>query len=151
VLKDRGLIRGLHHIGLLVPEIAKAAEIYTRRYGYELTSDVILDPRQTAYVQFLRLPGDSAQLELVSPTGEHSKLSNALRKGGGLNHLCYATNDIETACRLLRAEQMILLQAPVAAVAFPGRRIAWLMGGDRTPIELVEAGEDSRRDTLGQQ
>jgi methylmalonyl-CoA/ethylmalonyl-CoA epimerase len=78
-------------------------------------------------------------------------LSNALRKGGGLNHLCYATNDIETACRLLRAEQMILLQAPVAAVAFPGRRIAWLMGGDRTPIELVEAGEDSRRDTLGQQ
>ena len=150
MLKDRGLIRGLHHIGLLVPEIAKAAEIYTRRYGYELTSDVILDPTQTAYVQFLRLPGDSAQLELVSPAGEHSKLSNALRKGGGLNHLCYATSDIETACRLLRAEQMILLQAPVAAVAFPGRRIAWLMGGDRTPIELVEAGEDSRRDTQGQ-
>jgi methylmalonyl-CoA/ethylmalonyl-CoA epimerase len=137
------VIRGLHHIGFLVGDIAKAAEIYTRRYGYEITSDVIHDPTQTAYVQFLRVPGDSVQLELVAPDGERSKLSNALRKGGGLNHLCYATNDIEAACRFLRAEQMMLLQAPVAAVAFPGRRIAWLMGADRTPIELVESGDGS--------
>ena len=137
------VIRGLHHIGFLVPDIPTAAETYTRRYGYELTSDIILDPTQTAYVQFLRVPGDSVHLELVSPAGEQSKLSNALRKGGGLNHLCYATNDIEAACRFLRTEQMMLLQPPVAAVAFPGRRIAWLMGADRTPIELVESGDDS--------
>jgi len=137
-LSNEALILGVHHIGLVVPDIAKAAEIYTRRYGYELASEIILDRTQTAYVQFLRLPGDSVQLELVSPDSEHSKLSNSLRKGGGLNHVCYATGDIEAACRRLRAEQMILLRPPVDAAAFPGRRIAWLMGSDRTPIELVE-------------
>lgn len=139
VLANGALILRLHHIGLVVPDIAKAAEIYTRRYGYELTTEIILDRTQTAYVQFLRVPGDSVHLELVSPDSERSKLSNSLRKGGGLNHLCYATSDIEAACRLLRAEQMILLQAPVKAAAFPGRRIAWLMGSDRTPIELLES------------
>jgi len=137
-LAHGALIVGVHHIGLLVPDIAKTAEIYKHRYGYELMSEIILDRTQTAYVQFLRLPGDSVLLELVSPDGEHSKLSNSLRKGGGLNHMCYATSDIEAACRLLRAQQMMLLQAPVKAAAFPGRRIAWLMGSDRTPIELVE-------------
>ena len=142
-LANGALILGVHHIGLLVPDIAKAAETYTRRYGYELMSEIILDRTQTAYVQFLRVPGDSVRLELVSPDSERSKLSNKLRQGGGLDHVCYATSDIEAACRLLRAEQMMLLQAPVKAAAFPGRRIAWLMGSDRTPIELVEHAPDA--------
>jgi methylmalonyl-CoA/ethylmalonyl-CoA epimerase len=139
VLAGGALILGVHHIGLVVPDIPEAAELYTRRYGYELMSEIILDRTQTAYVQFLRVPGDSVQLELVSPDSERSKLSSSLRKGGGLNHLCYVTSDIDAACRRLRAEQMILLQAPVKAAAFPGRRIAWLMGNDRTPIELLES------------
>jgi methylmalonyl-CoA/ethylmalonyl-CoA epimerase len=37
---------------------------------------------------------------------------------------------------------MLLLQRPVPAAAFPGRRIAWLMGDDRLPVELVEEGAD---------
>jgi methylmalonyl-CoA/ethylmalonyl-CoA epimerase len=33
---------------------------------------------------------------------------------------------------------MLILHKPVPAVAFEGRRIAWLMGMDGIPIELVE-------------
>ena len=135
------LILSVHHIGVAVADIGRAAELYVRRYGYELCSDVIHDPTQTAYVQFLRVPGDSVFLELVAPDGERSKLTQSVRNGGGLNHLCYATTDIDAACRRLRSEQMMLLQPPIEAVAFPGRRIAWLMGSDRTPIELVESTE----------
>ena len=70
-----------------------------------------------------------------------SKLAAAVNKGGGLNHLCYSVGDIEAAVTKLRDAGMITLCEPVDAVAFPGRRIAWLMGQDRIPVELVEKGE----------
>ncbi len=139
-LEVSGLDLSLHHVGILVADIAQAGAAYVRTLGYEVRSEIVHDRVQTAYVQFLKLPRDRAYLELVSPDGERSKLANALRKGGGLNHLCYSVPDIEAACRQLRAAGLFVLQAPVPAVAFGGRRIAWFMGGDRVPLELVERG-----------
>ena len=132
----------LHHVGILVKDIPQAASDYSRRFGYDICTEIIHDPVQTAYVQFLKLPGESSFIEFVAPDRPESKLSNALRKGGGLNHLCYSTEDIEAACRQLRAEGLILLQAPVTAVAFSDRRIAWLIGRDGIPIEMVERGTE---------
>jgi methylmalonyl-CoA/ethylmalonyl-CoA epimerase len=128
----------LHHVGILVQDLSRASADYVRRFGYEVASAIIHDPVQTAYVQFLKLPGDSAYLELISPDRPESKLTNALNQGGGLNHLCYATDDLEGACRQLQAQGLFPLQPSVPAVAFRGRRIAWFVGRDNYPIELVE-------------
>jgi methylmalonyl-CoA/ethylmalonyl-CoA epimerase len=136
--KESAVKLNLHHVGIVVQDIAQEAANYRDRLGYDVKSDIMHDPHQTAFVQFFQLAGDAAYVELVSPDGPQSKLSNALKKGGGLNHLCYSTDDIETACAALRAKGMYILQAPVAAVAFEGRRIAWLMGRDMLPIELLE-------------
>ena len=130
----------LHHVGFAVKKIDDARSRYVDLYGYEICSDVIHDPLQTAFVQFLRLPGDSSYLELVAPDGPGSKLTASVAKGGALHHLCYATDDIDKSFAELRAQEMFPLCEPVAAVAFPGRRIAWLLGSDRLPIELVERG-----------
>jgi methylmalonyl-CoA/ethylmalonyl-CoA epimerase len=128
----------LHHVGIAVADVREAAATYISRFGYELKTEVIHDPCQTAYVQFLQLPGDNVYVELVAPDRPDSKLSEAVKRGGGLNHLCYTVEDIDDACRELRASGLLLIQAPVAAVAFAGRRIAWLVGPDRIPTELVE-------------
>jgi methylmalonyl-CoA/ethylmalonyl-CoA epimerase len=130
----------LHHVGVLVEDISKAASFYLDSLGYESKSGVVHDPVQSAYVQFFKLPHDNVYLELVSPDRPDSKLSNALQKGGGLNHLCYSTGDIEAACIELRAAGLFLISRPVSAVAFNGRRIAWLRGSDRIRVELVERG-----------
>ena len=74
----------------------------------------------------------------MTPDGPTSKLSNALKKGGGLNHLCYSCPAIDDECRRMREADMLILQSPVEAKAFSGRRIAWLMGRDGIPVELVE-------------
>jgi hypothetical protein len=34
-------------------------------------------------------------IELIEPLGEDSPVSNALRKGGGLNHICYETKEFD--------------------------------------------------------
>jgi methylmalonyl-CoA/ethylmalonyl-CoA epimerase len=128
----------LHHIGIAVPDVSRAADDYRRRLGCELEGDLVHDPVQTAFIQFLRFRGDSVLVELVAPDGPESRLGKAVAKGGGLNHLCYATDDIESACRSLREEGMMIIHEPTPAVAFGGRRIAWLMGPDRVLTELVE-------------
>jgi methylmalonyl-CoA/ethylmalonyl-CoA epimerase len=129
----------LHHIGVVVADIAVAATQYATKFNYRVRSEIFHDPVQTAYVQFLQLPGDTVFLELVAPDGERSKVANALKKGGGLNHLCYATPDIDKSWASLRARGLFPLQRPVPAVAFGGRRIAWFMH-DKVPFELVEMG-----------
>jgi len=126
---------------VLVKQIAESAENF-RRLGYEARTPVVHDPVQTAYVQFFRLPKDRVYLELVAPAEEGSKLDNALRKGGGLHHVCYATADIEGACAEMCGAGWFLVAEPVAAVAFGGRRVAWLRGADRMLTELVEEGAE---------
>src|SRR5262245_9279611 len=111
----------LHHIGIAVADVAQATASHVRVFGSEIKSDIVHDLVQTAYVQFVRLPGDSVFVEFVAPDGSGSKLRQAVDKGGGLNHLCYATPDIDGACAQLRKQGLFLLQAPVPAVAFNGR------------------------------
>lgn len=132
----------LHHFGIVVADIAKAIEPYVTHCGYEPRTTIIHDPTQTAYVQFLRRPGDTVLLELVAPDGPSSKLTAALERGGGLHHVCHSTPDIDDACEELRRGSFFLISGPVPATAFDGRRIAWLLGRDQSLVELVERGPE---------
>ena len=132
----------LHHFGIVVRDIAKAIVPYVTHCGYEERTGVIHDTTQTAYVQFLRRPGDTVLLELVAPDGPQSKLAGALERGGGFHHVCHSTPDIDGACATMRRAGFFLVMAPVPAVAFDGRRIAWLLGRDRSLVELVERGPE---------
>ena len=131
----------LHHLGVLVRDISAAAQDFVSRLGYVGESEVIADPVQTAYVCFLRQHGTTSWLELIMPDGTGSKLTNALRKGGGLHHLCYEVSDISRACEHLRNQAMLMLAEPVPAAAFPGRRIAWFMDRSELLVELLERGD----------
>ena len=132
-----------HHVGYATAEIAPVVDTYVRRYGYERSTEVIHDPRQTALVQFLKLPGETTYLEFVAPDGPKSKLMGVVRKGGGLNHLCYSAGVMEEAIEHLEASGMKLISDPKPAVAFAGRRICWLLGADQLPVELVERRDDA--------
>jgi methylmalonyl-CoA/ethylmalonyl-CoA epimerase len=132
----------LHHVGHAVQELGPAVELYGRRLGYRAATAAIHDPGQTALVQFLALEGDAVYLELVAPDGPASRLANAVRRGGGLNHLCYTCGPMEEAIEALEATAMKLIAEPRPGLAFAGRRICWLLGQDPLPIELVERRAD---------
>jgi len=130
-------------VGYVVKEIEPIAEQYIRRFRYEAGTPIIHDPLQTAFVQFIRLPGDQAYLEFVAPDGPESKLMQAATRRGGLNHLCYTSGPLEMTISQLESEGMRLISEPKPGVAFAGRRICWLIGDDPTPIELVERQSDA--------
>ena len=106
------------------------------RRGSELVWCVLV----VARVRFLLLPGADHWLELVTPSGEESKLSNALRRGVTLHHLCYEVPDVDAAIERLRDTGMLLVGEPTPGAAFGGRRVAWLMDRTTPLVELVEAG-----------
>jgi methylmalonyl-CoA/ethylmalonyl-CoA epimerase len=63
-----------------------------------------------------------------------------LSKGnGGAYHLCFETNDMEGALVHARNNGCVVLASPVPAVAFQGRRIAWIYTPSRQLFEIVEA------------
>ena len=128
----------LHHIGYAVKDIPQIADRYVGCLGYDVVTPIIHDPLQTAFGQFLRLPDDVVYLELVAPDGQNSYLAGAVRKGGGLHHLCYIANSLDTTIVCLEGCGMRVISPPKQAVAFAGRRICWLRGEDPLLIELVE-------------
>ncbi len=132
-----------HHVGFVVDDIERTAKTYIERFGYEARSVIIHDLVQTAYVQFLCFPGEQVYLEFVSPDGPQSALALALKKGAGLNHICYSTPDIEKTCQQLRTGGLFLVKPPTEAVAFNGRKIAWFADKSGTLFELVEKGPEN--------
>jgi methylmalonyl-CoA/ethylmalonyl-CoA epimerase len=135
---DDNLELSLHHVGYAVKAIEPVADRYVTRYGYEISSPIIHDPLQTAFVQFLQLPGDRTYLEFVAPDSSESKLSNAVKRGGKLHHLCYAANQLDATIAQLEDTGMLLISEPKTAIAFAGRRICWLIDDNSLLVELVE-------------
>jgi methylmalonyl-CoA/ethylmalonyl-CoA epimerase len=80
------------------------------------------------------------EIELIAPLTDDSPIRSMLNKnGGGPYHLCFETSDIEAALAHAAANGCIIVFKPVPAVAFEGRRIAWIYTPARQLFELVEA------------
>jgi len=124
-----------------VPDMQRAIESYQGIFGYQLLSGPFDDPIQNVSVCFLGQPGSQqVEIELVSPLGAASPIRSLLAKGGGAYHVCYEVPDLEQALKEAREQGCLLLGAPVPAVAFGGRRIAWCYTPTRQLFEVVEGG-----------
>jgi len=131
----------LLHVGVAVPELDPAAELLTALFGYRVVSGPFDDPIQKVKVNFLAQgAADVAEIELIAPLTEDSPIRSTLGKsGGGAYHLCFETGDIEAALEHLVGLGCIVVAKPAPAVAFEGRRIAWIYTQSRQLFELVEA------------
>jgi len=129
----------LHHLGFVVASISAVAEGFAASVSARWDNKLIHDPLQLVRVAFFR-PVDTRNpiFELVEPAIEGSPVSRFLKKGGGLHHVCYETDDVESGLREARVAGLVIVAAPTPAVAFGGRRIAWVCSKNRLLIELLE-------------
>ncbi len=84
----------------------------------------------------------------MEPASDLSPVSNFLKKGGGLHHVCYEIDDLESGLREARATGLAIVAAPTPAVAFDGRRIAWVCSRSRLLMELLERDRSSGSNQL---
>lgn len=109
---------GLAHIGYVVASVEKAMKRWTAQ-GYETWIEPTSDPIQGVVVALLS--DGTVPVELVSPIDAEtpSPVEARLRRGGGLDHLCYYVDDVAAAleAEVEEAASMIVCE-PVYAVAF---------------------------------
>jgi methylmalonyl-CoA/ethylmalonyl-CoA epimerase len=131
----------LLHVGVAVPSLGPTTELLSNLFGYKVISGPFDDPIQKVTVNFLaKSDEDVAEIELIAPISEDSPIRSMLAKdGGGTYHLCFETSDIDGALIHAKKSGCIVVSSPVPAVAFQGRRIAWIYTRSRQLFELVEA------------
>lgn len=129
----------LHHVGFVVADMASAMEGFLRSLNASWDRQIWEDPLQRVKVAFLTTRPGEPQIELVEPVGDRSPVRKFLvEKGGGLHHCCYETDDLGAELRAFRSRRAILVRPPQPAVAFDGRRIAWLLTQENLLVELLE-------------
>jgi methylmalonyl-CoA/ethylmalonyl-CoA epimerase len=128
----------LHHVGFVVADIATAMPAFTRSMEAEWDGQIFEDPLQKAKVAFLTTRPEDAQIELVQPISEDSPVQRFLGHGGGMHHLCYEVADLEAELAAFRSRGAAIASRPKPAVAFGGRRIAWVITSEKFLVELLE-------------
>jgi len=131
----------LMHVGVAVSTLEPTTELLSALFGYKVVSGPFDDPIQKVTVNFLaKSAEDAAEIELIAPLAQDSPIRSMLAKdGGGAYHLCFETSDIDAALAHAKNNGCIVVSPPVPAVAFQGRRIAWIYTRSRQLFELVEA------------
>jgi methylmalonyl-CoA/ethylmalonyl-CoA epimerase len=128
-----------HHIGFVVASIQNSVQGFLNSLQAEWDGTIFHDPNQLVRVTFLRGKQAAAPVvELVEPAGESSPVIPFLKRGGGLHHLCYEIDDLETQLGLTRAQGGLVVRPPLPAVAFEGRRIAWVYTRNKLLLEYLE-------------
>ncbi len=130
----------IHHIGLVVKNIEDHFTKYFKNaLGYNEISQIYNDNIIGVRVAFVNL-NNLINIELVEPLNSDSPVSNYLQKRGQtLHHLCFEVNNLETECERLRDNNYFITMPPTPAVAFGGRKVAFLMSKDENYlIELLQ-------------
>lgn len=130
----------LHHIGYVVSSIVEGLQRWESAVFARSVSAKYTDEIQKATVLFLEL-SNGVKLELVEPLTSDSPVNGFLSKGGGLHHLCFEVGSLTQQIQYMRQQHAVLVRRPQPAVAFGGRRIAWMMTRDRMLVEYLETND----------
>ena len=106
------MIGPLNHVGVAVPSIEEAADIYRELYGVTDITEPGEMPEQGVRFCFVNLP--NSQIELIEPLGENSPIENFLKKNpkGGQHHVCFEVADIHEAKREMEEKGATVMNEP---------------------------------------
>ena len=96
------MITGLEHIAVAVPDLHKAIKRFAEDFGLELKGQEDIQSELTSTAFF---PLSNTSIELVHPLNGEGPIANYLEKrGGGLHHLCFRSDDIHSDIERLKAK-----------------------------------------------
>ena len=130
----------IDHVGVAVTDLDEALDLYTGAYGLRLSH------RETVAEQGVEaalLDVGENHVELLAPLGEDTPVGKYLAKRGpGMHHVAYQTDDIEATLRMLKNAGLRLIdETPRTGIR--NSRVAFLhpssSGGVLT--EIVQPAE----------
>lgn len=105
----QGLVRGLHHVAIAVPDLEQARAFYEGVLGMRGGEPEFV-PGQGVNVVVLHA-GDQ-RIELVEPAVESSPVTRFLeRRGAGIHHLAWRVDDVAAAIAELQDAHVRLIDS----------------------------------------
>jgi methylmalonyl-CoA/ethylmalonyl-CoA epimerase len=117
------MLKKIDHIGIAVKDIDETAKFYRDMMGMKfLGIEEVAD--QKVKVAFFEI--GETHIELVCPTSPESAVAKHLeKKGEGIHHICYATDDIVAELQRLKDEGARLVDE-VPRTGAHGAKIAFI-------------------------
>jgi methylmalonyl-CoA/ethylmalonyl-CoA epimerase len=117
------LIKKIHHIAIVVPDINEALTFWQDALGLDL-SHVEDVPAQETRVAFL--PTGGSEVELVEPTSDTSGMARYMAKRGpGIHHICFEVEGIEGILAQLKAKGVQLINEE-PTIGAGGKKVAFI-------------------------
>ena len=137
----------LHHVGLSTPDIDRAIQFYTSLFGFEVIDRSGWGPGNTVRDRQLHATGSSAQHAMLRREGMRLELREYAHPAGrtkradapvvdhGINHFCFAVDDVHAEYARLLAAGVLFDCAPLEVR--PGVTLTYGRDPDGNVIELL--------------
>lgn len=116
----------LHHVAIAVRDIGRAEELYSGMMGLRVVHREVVADQGVRTSMLLPPGGEGTAIELLEPLDENSPVSRFLEKRGeGIHHLCFLTDDVEASLRRLEKKGARLIDEHPRAGAY-GAEVAFI-------------------------
>ncbi|HEX4209344.1 MAG TPA: methylmalonyl-CoA epimerase [Candidatus Binataceae bacterium] len=101
------MLKKIHHVGVVVPNLEEAMKFWRDLLGLPLTKSATI---QDQGVKAALLQAGASEIELLEPINPDNGVGRFLaRRGGGLHHLCFETEDVARELEQARAKGIELI------------------------------------------
>ncbi len=134
------MIGRLNHVAIAVRDMEKAADVYRKTLGADVSAKVP-QPEHGVSTVFVTLP--NTKIELLEPLGDESPIMKFLDRNpdGGIHHICYEVDDIIAARDQLTKQGARVLGSGEPKIGAHGKPVLFLHPKDfcGTLVELEQA------------
>ena len=101
------MLKKIHHVGIVVPDLEKAMSFWRDLLGLALVKTAVV---QDQGVKAALLKAGESEIELLEPLVPENGVGRFLaRRGGGLHHVCFETEDVDSELSRARAKGIQLI------------------------------------------
>jgi methylmalonyl-CoA/ethylmalonyl-CoA epimerase len=110
------VLKKIHHVGVVVPNLEQGLKFWRETLGLHFTKSATIEEQG---VRAALLKVGESEIELLEPINPDGGVGKFLaRRGGGLHHVCFETDDVERELDAARAKQIPLIdQKPRVGLA----------------------------------
>jgi methylmalonyl-CoA/ethylmalonyl-CoA epimerase len=101
------MLKRVHHVGVVVPDLEAALGFWRDSLGLKLTKRATIEDQG---VKAALLWTGNSEIELLEPLSPDNGVGKFLaRRGGGLHHVCFETDDVPSELRAARDKHIPLI------------------------------------------
>lgn len=129
----------MDHIGIVVKSLEEGISQWTETFGYTQMTEQVINSLQQVKVVFMGKE-NSLQVKLIEPIDEKSPIYSFAKKGGGLHHLCFRTQNLECTINELKKKrnEIRIIVHPQPGEAFENESIAFALAKNNLNIEFID-------------